>query len=267
MLNDFLIRAVLAGLGIGILSSILGCFLLWKRIAFLGDALSHSSIFGIALGVILSLSFHVSVFIIALIFALLFLYLENHRNLSQDTILAILSQFMLAAGLILLSLNHIPNISIHNYLFGNILTVTRGEIYFIYTTGLLILILLKKFWDPLLLTTIDEDLAKSEGIPVLWIKFMLLLLMILTVTISLKIIGAFLMSALLIFPSSTARILSQSLRQMICLSVLFSILSIVSGLGISFLLDTPAGTSIISVSGLYFFITLFTTFFTKKYSP
>ena len=198
-----------------------------------------------------------------MVFGFLFLWLQQSKALSSDTILGVLAHVALAIGIIVISFNKIK-IDLHAILFGDILTVSSNDIWGMYIGVFLAIILILFNWSSLLLVTVDEDLAKAEGINPLYMNLLLTSVLTIVVALSLQVIGLLLITAMLIIPAATARRLVNSPEIMVVASTLIGIFSVIIGIFISYETDVPTGPSIIVVSAVLFFISHFFGKFLKK---
>lgn len=255
MLEPFLVRAFLGGIGVAIVAGPLGCFVVWRRMAYFGDSLAHSALLGVSLGTLLGIDTNIGVIIAFLMFALLLVFFERQQYLSIDTILGILAHTALSIGLVALSFQNTPQFNLLGFLFGDILSIAWKDIWWIYLGGLIALIVLIYLWAPLLTITVNPELAMAEGIPVARIQFIFILLMALVTVIAMKVVGILLISSLLIIPSSTARQLSRSPEQMAFLAALIGFVAVLGGLVLSVFWDTPSGPSIVLIAALIFGLT------------
>jgi len=251
-MDDFLVRAIIAGIAITIITGPLGVFLLWRRMAYFGDALSHSAVLGVALGFLFSININIGILLSTLTVAILLFSSQRQNKIGSDTILGILAHSTLSLGLILISFVDNIRIDISTWLFGDILSVNWNDISLIITGSIVVLALLIAIWKPLLALTVDEELAQVEGVNSTLISAIYTLLIAILVAIAMKIIGALLITSLLIIPAATARRISNSPEKMAIIASICGIISVFIGLGVSFLWDTPAGPSIvIAASGLF----------------
>lgn len=249
---DFIVTALLAGCGVALLAGPLGSFAVWRRMAYFGDTLAHSALTGIALGLILSVNVNLAVMVCSLMIALMLIALQQKMNLATDTLLGILSHSMLALGLVVVSLFNRGAIDLNAYLFGDLLAATTDDLWVIGVTIAVVLPLLVWLWRPLLSITIHEELAQVEGVPVVWVRTALMLMLALVIAIAMKVVGVLLITALLIVPAATSRRLVRTPEQMAVTASLLGMVSIVAGLTMSYLWDTPAGPSaVLSASGLF----------------
>ncbi len=253
MFDDFFARAMMAGIGVALIAAPLGCFIVWRRMAYFGDTISHSALLGVALGFLLQINISVAVFVIAALVSLSLLTLQKHAKLSSDSLLGILSHSALAAGLVVIAFMPGLRIDLMGYLFGDILAVSRGDIAIIYGGGLLVLAILAWIWRPLLAETVSHDLAKAEGLKPEFTRFVFMLLVALIVAIAMKIVGILLITALLIIPASTARRFAATPETMAIGAMVAGVLAVVAGLYGSLTFDTPSGPSIV-VAALILFL-------------
>ncbi len=253
-MDDFLIRALLAGYGVAILAGPLGTFIVWRRMAFFGETLSHSALLGIVLGLLLGISTHISVIIISIALAIGISQLQKRRELSNDTLLGILAHTALSLGLISLSLMESLQVDLMGYLFGDVLAVTPYELYWIAFIDLCVLTTLFFIWRPLLALSIHEELAQVEGIPTAKIQLTFMLLIATVIAVAMKIVGILLITSLLIIPAAAARRISNSPEQMALFATAIAALSISLGLWGSLQWDTPTGPSIVISATLIFLI-------------
>lgn len=243
--QDYLWRALLAGLGLSLASGPLGVFVIWKRMAFFGDTLAHSGLLGITLALAFELDLTFGVGLVAVIIAFLLFYLKNKLVFSHDAILGILSPAILAIGLICLSFFKNINMDVLGFLVGDILAISWQEVVIIYATVCVSLFILCRIWSSLLRTTIDRELAHVEGVATQKIEMLFILLLALIVAIAVKLVGVLLISALLIIPAATARFFSNTPEKMAFLSCLFGMFATLFGIAMAFVIDLPVGPAIV----------------------
>ena len=260
-MDDFLIRALLAGIAVALIAGPLGVFILWRRMAYFGDTLSHSAILGVALGLLLSININIGILISTLVVAGLLILSQRQKRLGSDTMLGIMSHSALAIGLVLISFVEGVRVDINAWLFGDILSVSWQDLGLIITGVSIVLVILIVIWKPLLSLTVHEELALVEGVNISLISAIYTLLIAVLVAIAMKIIGALLITALLIIPAATARQFSRTPEQMALLAIVAGILSVLLGLSSSFLWDTPAGPAIVVSATILF---LFSQIFRKS---
>jgi zinc transport system permease protein len=259
MLDDFIINALLAGFGIAMICGVMGCFVVWRRMAYFGDSLAHSALLGIAIGLATGLSLSLSIFIISMGFALLLLWLQHRGVLATDTLLGILAHGALSFGMVLMALLGIP-VDLHAVLFGDILTVTIKDLGLIAAGAVLVLSLMGLFWGQFILMTMSQDLAKAEGVKTFALQMLFLVLMTITVAVSVQMVGVLLITSMLIIPAATARQLVHSPEYMAIGAVIIGFIAVVGGMALSLVMNTPTGPSMVScLAGLFALVMLATS--------
>jgi zinc transport system permease protein len=256
MFDDFFTRAIFAGIGVAIMAGPLGCFVVWRRMAYFGDTMAHSALLGVALSILLDLNIIVSVFIVAIAVSLLLMALQSRKALSTDSLLGILSHSALAIGLVIVAFMTWVRIDLMAFLFGDILAVSVEDIAVIWLGGALVIGTLAILWRTLLAGTVNADLAMAEGLPVVRANFIFMMLMALVIAISMKIVGIMLITSLLIIPAATARRFASTPERMAIYASLIGALSVVGGLTGSLHYDTPSGPSIVVASVVIFVLSL-----------
>lgn len=251
-MTEFLLLAVLAGLGVAVVAGPLGAFVVWRRMAYFGDTLAHSALLGLALSLLASISPALAVVITSLALALLLIGLQQQRVLATDTLLGILSHSSLALGLVALYLIPGARFNLEAILFGDLFTVDWPQLALIWGTAVAVLGLLALLWRPLLAITLHEDLARVEGIRVGLVRGALMLMLALVIAIAMKVVGVLLITALLIIPAATARRFSRSPESMALLASGLACTTVLAGLAFSWWFDTPSGPSIVLCSALIF---------------
>ena len=245
VLDDFFWRALIGGLGVALVAGPLGCFVVWRRMAYFGDTLAHSALLGIALSFLISVPLNVGVIITCVVLAVALVLFSRSRALATDTLLGILAHSALAIGLVTLSFMPDVRVDLTGLLFGDLLAMSRDDLLWIYGGAVVILVLLAALWRGLLMSTIHEELARVEGIPVERVRLVLMLMFSLVIAVAMKIVGVLLITALLIIPAATARRLAHSPEHMTFLAMAFGFVSVGGGLTLSWHLDTPAGPSVV----------------------
>ena len=251
-MEDFIFRALIAGIGVAVVAATLGCFVVWRRMAYFGDSLAHSALLGIALGMMTGISYNVGILLVCTLFAVILVWLQQHRILATDTLLGILAHSSLSIGMVVISFLDSNGFNLHSYLFGDILTVEMKDIYWIYSGGFLVLLLVLANWSSLTLMTINEDLARAEGVKTFFTNLVLMGLMTLVVSVSIRVVGILLVTSLLIIPAASARQFAKSPESMAICAIVAGVLSVIAGIFGSLYLDTPSGPSIVTASALLF---------------
>ena len=253
---EFLLYALLAGLALALVAGPLGSFVVWRRMAYFGDTLSHSALFGVAIGLLLDVQPALAVVVSSLLLALLLVTLQQRQPLASDTVLGILAHSTLSLGLVTLSFMDSVRVDLMGYLFGDLLSVTGTDLIGILAGSLLVLLGLLWLWRPLLAMTVDEELARVEDVPVAGLRLALMLLIALVIGVAMKIVGVLLITSLLIIPAATAQRHARSPEQMALIATLLGMASVCTGLAMSWYLDTPAGPSIVVCAAAWFVCSL-----------
>ncbi len=253
MLDDFLVRAALAGLGTALAAGLLGCFVVWRRMAYFGDATAHAAILGVALSLAFSVSVFAGVLGVALAMALA-IWVLNGRFHAMDTLLGVMAHGALATGLVAVALIPGGRVDLDAYLFGDVLTVTRLDLAVIWGGALVVAGVLWWHWSALLTATLNPDLAQSAGIDPRREQLVLTLLLAAVVAVAIKVVGALLITALLIIPAAAARSFARTPEGMAALATGFGALASLGGLRLALWLDTPVGPSIVCVAAGIFLV-------------
>lgn len=251
MLDDFLVRAALAGVGTAIAAGLLGCFVVWRRMAYFGDATAHAAILGVALALLFGTSITLGVGFVALTMAVLIHGLSG-QGAAVDTMLGVLAHGALALGLVAVTLIPGQRIDLDAYLFGDVLSVTRMDLAVIWGGGALVVAVLWWHWSAMLTATLSPDLAHAAGINPRREQLVLTLLLAAVVAVAIKVVGALLITALLIIPAAAARNYASTPERMALLSMAIGALSAIAGLRLAVMFDTSVGPAIICVAALIF---------------
>lgn len=256
MLDDFFVRALIAGIGVALIAGPLGCFIVWRRLAYFGDTLAHAALLGVALSLLLNLNVIIAVFAISVLISLSLLALQKWADLSSDALLGLLSHASLAIGLVALALLSAVRIDLMGLLFGDILSVSVTDIVIIYGGGCFILAVLALIWRPLFAGTVNAELARAEGMKVDQANAIFMVLMALVIAISMKIVGVLLITALLIIPAAAARRFAFGPEMMAVIAAIIGALSAFLGLFSSLRWDTPSGPTIVVAALVLFLLSL-----------
>ena len=253
LLDSFMMRATLAGLGVALAAGPLGCFVVWRRMAYFSDATAHASILGVALALTIDAPVFGGALVIALLMALTVSSLGT-RGVASDTILGVTAHSALAVGLVAVSL--LPNVRIDlmAYLFGDILAVNRGDVGLVWLGALMVSGLLAWRWSALLTATLGEDLARASGIDPRRERLILTVALAVVVACGIKVVGALLVGALLVIPAATVRPFCGTPEQMALRASGLGCLCAAGGIYASLHLDTPAGPSIVCVAAAAFLL-------------
>jgi zinc transport system permease protein len=258
-LDDFLVRSILAGLMMVSIAAPMGCLMVWQRLAFLSDTLGHAAVLGVGIGLLLEINpmFGVLAVVILIVFSLS--QVANFNNALSETTLAIISHTGLAGGLILLGALPSNSVSLEAILFGDLLATTRADLLMILLTTLILLILLIRHWRPFVALSVSREIAQAEGISVRKEQFLMYMMIALLVAVLMKVMGVLLIAAMLVIPTTSARLLSQNPEQMVLFSAVFGILSLAGGITSSFQFDWQTGPSIVLSATVFLVITLLVT--------
>ena len=251
LLDDFLIRATLAGIGVALAAAPLGCFIVWRRMAYFGDATAHAAILGVALALAFNLSIMLGTLVMALAMALSVSALSG-RGRAMDTLLGVLSHSALAAGLVAVSLLQGVRLDLSAYLFGDILAVGRADLAVIWGGAALVMALLWARWSALLTATLSADLATAAGISPRREQMILTLALAVVVAVAIKVVGVLLIAALLIIPAAAARSFARTPEAMALIGAIIGATSALLGMILAYQLDTPAGPTIVCVAATIF---------------
>ena len=256
MLDDFFMRALFAGVGVALVVGPLGCFVVWRRMAYFGDTLSHAALLGVAVALLLEVNVTLAVFVVSVVVSMSLLLLQKRAPLSADALLGLLSHSALALGLVLLAFLTWIRFDLTGLLFGDILSVSKADVGIIWGGGALVLAILAVIWRPLFAGTVNQELAVAEGMSYERANIVFLLLLAAVIAISIKIVGVLLITAMLIIPAAAARRFALGPEQMVIYAMILGALSVMAGLAGSWQWDTPTGPSIVVASLLSFIIAM-----------
>ncbi|MDO5620438.1 MAG: iron chelate uptake ABC transporter family permease subunit [Paracoccus sp. (in: a-proteobacteria)] len=253
MLDDFLTRAVLAGLGLVLVTGPLGAFVVWRRMAYFGDSTAHASVLGVALALGFGVSVYAGTLLVAVLVAVLVVMMAR-RGHQMDSALGVLAHSALALGLVGAAFVPSMRSDLTAWLFGDILAVGKADLAVIWSAALAVLALLIWRWNRMLAATVNEELAAASDINPERERLILALLLAVVVAVAIRIVGALLISALLIVPAAAARPLSRSPEAMALIATLIGAGAVLGGLAASLWLDTPAGPSVVVVAAAAFML-------------
>ncbi len=255
-MDSFILYALAAGIALALLVGPLGSVVVWRRMAYFGDTLAHAALLGVALAIAADQLPMAGVGLMGIVIASILFWLEKQKNLSTDTLLGILSHSALALGLIVLSVLQLRgfNINLMTYLFGDLLAVNQLDLMIMAGSVFVILIVFSKILPSLISISVNEDLARVDGIAVEKVRFTFMILLAVVIAVALKVVGILLITALLIIPAATARLFSKSPKQMIVFSALIAMAAVVIGLSASLNWDFPTGPAIVVSASVLFFV-------------
>lgn len=252
MIDEFLLRALLAGIAVALVAGPLGAFVVWRRMAYFGGALSHMALLGVALGFLLGVNPTFGVAFVVVAAALILGGVQGVRGLSLDTLLGIVAHAALAVGLIAAASLDSVRIDLMGYLFGDILAVGWDDVIWVWGGAAVVLAMLSKLWRPLLNVTVHTDLAHVEGTPVKHTQLAFMLMLALVVALAMKIVGILLVTSMLIIPAAAARTIARTPESMGAFAALVGVLAVGVGLWASYQFDVPAGPGIVAAASLLF---------------
>lgn len=255
MFDDFLMRALAAGLGLVLATGALGSFVVWRRMAYFGDSMSHAAILGVAASFVIGMPIYFGTLAVGVLVALLVTWLSD-RGQGVDSVLGVIAHSALALGLVAASFVPALRVDLQGFLFGDILAVTRGDLVWIWGGALVALGLLIWRWQRLITATVNEELAMAVGINPKIERLILALALALVIGVAIRIVGALLVSAMLIIPAAAARGMSRSPEQMAVIATLAGAAAVLGGIQASLRLDTPAGASIVVVATVIYAFSL-----------
>ena len=250
----FLFNALLAVLALALVAGPLGSFVVWRRMAYFGDTLSHAALLGVAMGLALDIAPMLAVTVGCVLIAILLVTLQRRQPLASDTLLGILAHSTLSLGLVALSYMRDVRVDLMGYLFGDLLAVSNTDLAWMVGGSALVLVLLAVLWRPLLAITVHEELAKVEGLPVAGIRLALMLLIAVVIAVAMKIVGVLLITSLLIIPAAAAQRHARTPEQMAVGASVLGMVAVGAGLAMSWYQDTPAGPSIVVCAAAMFLL-------------
>lgn len=252
MFDDFFTRAIIGGIGVALVAGPIGCFVIWRRLAYFGDTLSHSALLGVAIALLLEMNITLTVFALSVAVSLMLVFLQRRASLSSDALLGLLAHSTLALGLVALAFMTWVRVDLMGFLFGDILAIGKQDLAIIWAGGAVIIGMMIYIWRPLFAATVNYELAKAEGIRPEVINILFMTIIAAVIAVSMKLVGVLLITALIIIPAVTARRFAPSPEVMAILASIIGICSVVLGLNGSLEWDTPAGPSIVvAAMGLF----------------
>ena len=253
---DFVTKACIVGLGVTLLSGPLGAILTWRRMAYFGDTLAHSTLLGLSLALLLNINIYLGLVLTTILVATILTLITKNKFVANDSVLGILSHLTLSCGLILATSSSKVRLNLLSYLYGDILSVTAWDIVLIASLIIIILPVLYLNWNKIVATTISPEIAQCEKVDVEKMRWLIIILLAILFAMAIKIVGVLLINALLIIPAATARLLSNSPEEMAVKTSLLGALSLLCGIGLSAEIDIPTGPAIVVCAAAFFFIVL-----------
>lgn len=254
---SYLQNAMIAAIFVGIICGVIGCYIILRGMALMGDAISHAVLPGVVIAYMLGASFFIGAVITGVLTALAIGYISQNSRIKEDSAIGIMFTAMFALGVVMITGLQGTSVDLWHILFGNVLAVSRTELWITMGIGIFVIGSILIFYRPLLLSTFDETMAKASGLPVKFIHYMLMLLLSLVTVASLQTVGIILVVAMLITPGATAYLLTERFSVMLILSALFGVVSAVCGLFFSVIYDVSSGASIVLVASVLFLLAFF----------
>ena len=273
---------LIAPLVLAVIAGPVGCLIVWRRMAYFGDAIAHSALLGVAVGLFIGFAPNIGVALISAFFAVLLVYLQHRRKLSIDTLLGILAHGALALGLLLIFWSSVetghgvhneakhkidPHQLLETYLLGSLENISMYQNISLIIGASVIGVILKLIWEPLILMTLNMDLAKAEGVPTLRLQYIMMGIMTSLVVMGMQITGVLFITSLLIIPAAAARQISKTPEKMIIWAIIFAFSGVSIGYLASKLADLPPGPAIISTITTIFIISLLISIFLRRKRP
>jgi zinc transport system permease protein len=244
-LDDYLWRSIAAGLIMVVIAAPMGCLMVWQRLAFLSDTLGHAAVLGVALGLMLHLLPIVGVLAVALIIVFSLSRVGSFNSALSETTLAIISHTGLAGGIILVGLLPTRSVNLEAILFGDLLATSPADLLQLLATTLVLVVLLVRHWSDFVALSVSREIAQAEGIAVRRVQFLMYAMIALLVAVMMKVMGVLLIAAMLVIPTSSARLFSRSPEQMVAISALFGLGALAGGISSSYHLDWQTGPAIV----------------------
>lgn len=254
---EFMQRGLLASVIVGVLCAVMGAYVVLRGMAFLGDALAHAILPGVAIAYLLNGNLMVGGLVAAIVIALSIGFFSKQGTIKEDTAIGILFAAALSLGIALISSIKTYAVDLSHILFGNVLGVSSADLWLTAVIGVLILLTVILFYKPLLIVSFDPVLAATLRLPIALLRNVLLILLALTVVVSLQTVGVGLAAAMLVTPAATAYLLTRRLSSMMLVSAVLGALSSVIGLYLSFYLDIVSGSAIVLTATFFFLIAFF----------
>ena len=245
--QPFFLKALAAGIGLAIVAAPLGCIIVWRRMAYVGETLAQSSLLGVALGLALGLNLTLAVVVAAVATAFILIAFGRQQLLASDSVLGLMHHAALALGIVAIAMLKGPSIDLMSYMFGDVFAVTTADLFWVYGGGAIVLALTLRLWRPLIRLSLHEDLATAEGVNPILMRAIFDILLAVTFAVAMKIVGILLVMAFLVVPAVAARPLASTPERMAAYAALLAAASVVIGLFLSLFSDAPGGPSIVLV--------------------
>jgi manganese/iron transport system permease protein len=253
---EYMQRAFVAALVVGTLCSTIGTYVVLRKLSFIGDGIAHASFAGIVVAYLRGIDYYVGALVVAVVTALGIGFVNRRGGVSLDTAIGVLFTGAFALGVFLMSRASHYNVDLQSFLFGNILGVSRLDLWIILVLALIVVVSLALLYRSLLYTTFDPVVAEASGIRAGFVDYALLVLLALTIIISLESVGIVLVAALLVTPAATAFQLTRRFPSMLALSAGIGAFCAVAGLYASYYLQAASGATIVLLATILFFVAM-----------
>ncbi len=247
MIEPFLMRAILAAIGLALIAAPLGCFVVWNRMSYFGETIAQASLLGVALALLLQLDLNTTVVAVSIAAAFVVIALSRQRVVPIDSVLGLMHHGTLALGVIVISSLKGQSVDLMGYLFGDIFAVSTQDLWWIGAIGVAVVLVMVKLWRPLLRVSVHEDLARAEGVNTTALRTGFTVVLALVIAVAIKIVGILLAIAFLIVPAVAARPFARNPETMVVVSAGLGVVSVVAGLTMSTSADIPGGPAIVLV--------------------
>ena len=262
-LDDFLLRSIIAGLIMVTIAAPMGCLMVWQRLAFLSDTLGHAAVLGVGLGLLLEVQPIIGVLATALLIVFSLSRVTSFNNALSETTLAIISHTGLAGGIILIGLLPSQTVNLEAILFGDLLATTIGDLAGLLITTVVLLFVLMHHWRSFVAVSVSREIAQAEGIEVRKVQFLMYIMIALLVAVMMKVMGVLLIAAMLVIPTTSARLFSRSPEQMVLISGVYGLGALAGGMTSSFHFDWQTAPAIVVCATVLLLLTLAITRFIK----
>lgn len=249
---QYLQNAMSAGVLVGIICGAIGCFIILRGMALMGDAISHAVLPGVVIAYFLGISFFIGAVVTGVLTALGIGYISQNSKIKDDTAIGIMFTATFALGVVLITMRRGTGVDLWHILFGNVLAVSRADLWMTAIIGAVVILCIFLFYKQLLLSTFDPTMAQAIGLPIKKIHYLLMLMLSLVTVASLQTVGIILVVAMLITPGATAYLLTNRLSVMLLLAMVFGVFSSIVGVYFSFIYDVATGASIVLVASTLF---------------
>lgn len=248
----FMQRGMLAAMLVGVLCAIIGCYVVLRSMAFLGDALAHAVLPGVAIAYLMGTNLTAGALVAAVVVALLISFFSRQGAIKEDTAIGIVFAAALALGVALISSVRTYAVDLTHIMFGNVLGVSPADLWLIAGIGAAVLLTVLAFYRQFLVVAFDPVLAATQRLPVERLRLLLLLLIALTIVVSLQTVGVGLVAAMLVTPGATAYLLTRRLPAMMTVAALIGAVSSISGLYLSYYINIASGAAVVLVATTIF---------------